>query len=41
MHVKSTDEDEISFKYGHDREGNKKQSLSDLNLVPRVPFQTI
>ena len=39
MHVKSTDEDEISFKYGH--EGNKKQSLSDFNLVPRVPFQTI
>lgn len=39
MHVMSTDEDEISFKYGH--EGNIKQSLSDLNLVPRVPFQTI
>lgn len=39
MHVKSTVEDEISSKYGH--EGNLKQSLSDLNLVPRVPFQTI
>ena len=39
MHVKSTVEDEISFKY--DLEGNEKQSLSDLNLVPRVPFKTI
>ena len=39
MHVKSAVEDGISFKNGH--EGNEKQSLSDFNLVPRVPFQTI